>query len=89
MVCFHFISQESMTSAEISQQLNLTSIKDHDWHIQVGDHLYECRIQHLLIKCHQVNFIDGNYSANPAGQDVKQNTENSFTCKKHRSYDVI
>ena len=25
-----------MTSAEISQQLNLTSIKDHGWHIQVS-----------------------------------------------------
>ena len=24
----------SMSSAEISQQLNLTSIKDHEWHIQ-------------------------------------------------------
>ena len=24
----------SMSSAEISQQLNLTSIKDHGWHIQ-------------------------------------------------------
>lgn len=24
-----------MSSAEISQQLNLTSIKDHGWHIQV------------------------------------------------------
>ncbi|CAB4024921.1 ADP-ribosylation factor 5B [Paramuricea clavata] len=35
----------SMTSAEISQQLNLTSIKDHGWHIQAccaltGEGLY-------------------------------------------------
>lgn len=27
--------QGSMSVAEISEQLNLTSIKDHGWHIQV------------------------------------------------------
>ena len=35
-----------MSSAEISQQLNLTSIKDHAWHIQAccaltGEGLYQ------------------------------------------------
>ena len=29
-------SQGSMSVAEISEQLNLTSIKDHGWHIQVS-----------------------------------------------------
>ena len=38
--------KNSMTSAEISQQLNLTSIKDHAWHIQAccaltGEGLYQ------------------------------------------------
>ncbi|XP_041478532.1 ADP-ribosylation factor-like protein 5B [Lytechinus variegatus] len=36
----------SMSSAEISQQLNLTSVKDHEWHIQAccaltGEGLYQ------------------------------------------------
>ena len=29
-----------MSVAEISEQLNLTSIKDHGWHIQVGCHIH-------------------------------------------------
>lgn len=38
--------KNSMTAAEISQQLNLTSIKDHPWHIQsccalTGEGLYQ------------------------------------------------
>lgn len=38
--------KNSMSSAEISQQLNLTSIKDHAWHIQAccaltGEGLYQ------------------------------------------------
>ena len=38
--------KNSMTAAEISQQLNLTSIKDHAWHIQAccaltGEGLYQ------------------------------------------------
>lgn len=31
--------QGSMSVAEISEQLNLTSIKDHGWHIQVEYHI--------------------------------------------------
>ncbi len=38
--------KNSMTAAEISQQLNLTSIKEHPWHIQAccaltGEGLYQ------------------------------------------------
>ena len=38
--------KNSMTAAEISQKLNLTSIKDHAWHIQAccaltGEGLYQ------------------------------------------------
>jgi ADP-ribosylation factor-like protein 5B len=38
--------KNSMTAAEISQKLNLTSIKDHGWHIQAccaltGEGLYQ------------------------------------------------